>query len=262
MIKLGFIGMGNMGYAIAKSLSDNNDVSMCFYRRSTEEGKKIEKEINAKYLASNEEVIANSDYVVLAIKPQMFDGVFNSLNGLLKDKVVISLAPGCSIDQLKEMTGSDKVVRTMPNTPAMVGEGMTGVSYEDDKLLDVEKNAIETIFNSCGRMIKINENMMNGVVCASGSSPAYVFMFIEALADSAVKCGVPRASAYELVAQTVLGSAKLMLETGKHPAELKDMVCSPGGTTIAGVEKLEENGFRGAIFEATKACFDKCNNIK
>ena len=126
----------------------------------------------------------------------------------------------------------------------------------------IEIDVINKIFEATGKAKKVDEKLMNSVVCASGSSPAYVFMFIEALADSAVKCGLPRKDAYEFVAQTVLGSAKLMLETGKHPGELKDMVCSPGGTTIAGVAELEKNGFRKAIFEATDACFNKCNNIK
>ena len=150
----------------------------------------------------------------------------------------------------------------MPNTPAMIGEGMTGVCFDENEFDENEIDVINKIFESTGKAKKVDEKLMNSVVCASGSSPAYVFMFIEALADSAVKCGLPRKDAYEFVAQTVLGSAKLMLETGKHPGELKDMVCSPGGTTIAGVAELEKNGFRKAIFEATDACFNKCNNIK
>ena len=108
----------------------------------------------------------------------------------------------------------------------------------------------------------VEEKLINSVVCASGSSPAYVFMFIEAMADAAVEQGMPRAQAYKFAAQAVMGSAKMVLETGKHPGELKDMVCSPAGTTIAGVEELEKNGFRKAIFAATDACFDKCVNIK
>lgn len=125
-----------------------------------------------------------------------------------------------------------------------------------------EKQTIETLFTSFGRMTIVEEKLMDAVVCASGSSPAYVYMFIEALADSAVKYGIPRADAYKLVAQTVLGSAKMVLETGEHPGLLKDKVCSPGGTTIAGVAALEEYGMRNAVIKATDACYAKCKGIQ
>ena len=150
----------------------------------------------------------------------------------------------------------------MPNTPALVGEGMSGICYDEKLFTIAEREVIGKIFDSFGKYIVLPEKLMNTVVCASGSSPAYVYMFIEALADSAVKYGMPRADAYKMVAQTVLGSAKMVLETGMHPGVLKDQVCSPGGTTIAGVAALEENGFRNSIIKATDACYDKCTNIK
>ena len=180
-----------------------------------------------------------------------------------KENVVISIAPGITIKQLKDRIGFDaRIVRAMPNTPALVGEGMTGVAYNPTEFNLEEKHIIEKIFKAIGKMKIVNEKLMSAVTCASGSSPAYVFMFIEALADGAVRCGMSRQDAYEFAAQTVYGSAKMVLETKAHPGILKDMVCSPAGTTIDAVKVLEDNGFRSAIMKATEACFDKCENIK
>lgn len=145
---------------------------------------------------------------------------------------------------------------------ALVGEGMTGVCYDQALFSEEEKQTIETLFTSFGRMTIVEEKLMDAVVCASGSSPAYVYMFIEALADSAVKYGIPRADAYKLVAQTVLGSAKMVLETGEHPGLLKDKICSPGGNHHAGVAALEEYGMRNAVIKATDACYAKCKGIQ
>ena len=150
----------------------------------------------------------------------------------------------------------------MPNTPALLGEGMTGVTYDRGLFTEEEEQEIRAFFQSFGRMEYVEERLMSAVVCASGSSPAYVYMFIEALADSAVRYGLPRDKAYEFAAQTVKGAAEMVLQTGKHPGELKDMVCSPAGTTIAGVAALEEYGFRNAVLKANEACYEKCEAIK
>ena len=264
MDMIGFIGMGNMGTAMLKGAKRTFDGSrIIFHRKSVDKMKELAEEEKVNYAMSNSEVVEKSKYIILAIKPQMFEKVIDEINDSLdNDKVIISLAPGFTITQLKEKLKAGRIVRSMPNTPAMIGEGMTGVCFDENEFDENEIDVINKIFEATGKAKKVDEKLMNSVVCASGSSPAYVFMFIEALADSAVKCGLPRKDAYEFVAQTVLGSAKLMLETGKHPGELKDMVCSPGGTTIAGVAELEKNGFRKAIFEATDVCFNKCNNIK
>lgn len=263
MAILGFIGMGNMGSALLRGAKDTFENDIIFYDGSKERMEEISKTENVKAMESNGAVVSNAKYIILAVKPQIFEKIYEDINGSIrKENVIISLAPGIDIDKLKKNINTDRIVRTMPNTPAMVSEGMTGICYDSDLFNDEEVRVINKIFESVGRVKKFDEKLINSVVCASGSSPAYVFMFIEALADSVVKCGMARNDAYELVAQTVLGSAKLMLETGKHPGELKDMVCSPGGTTIAGVAELEKNGFREAIFKATDACFEKCNNIK
>lgn len=264
MAILGFIGMGNMGYSImkgAKNSFKNEDI--IFHSNTIKKMEKISKEEGITYKLSNQEVVEEAKYIILAVKPQMFETVLPEIKENIKEEsVIISLAPGITIHQLEEMCGTKRIVRTMPNTPAMVSEGMTGVSYDKEFFTEEEIGIIEKIFLSIGKMRVVDEKLIDCVVCASGSSPAYVFMFMEALADSVVKCGMKRDDAYEFVAQTVLGSAKLMLETKKHPGELKDMVCSPGGTTIAGVEELEKNGFRKSLFAATDACFRKCKGIK
>ena len=187
----------------------------------------------------------------------------NIENVITKEHVVISLAPGISIEYLTDMLGFDsRVVRAMPNTPALLGEGMTGVSYDASMFTLTEKDMLDRIFKSFGKYVQVDEKLMSAVTCASGSSPAYVYMFIEALADSVVKYGISRQDAYELVAQTVLGAAKMVLETEKHPGERKDAVCSPGGTTIQGVAALEEYGFRNSIMKATDACYAKAEGMK
>ena len=154
------------------------------------------------------------------------------------------------------------MVRAMPNTPALLREGMTGAAWEEGALQPWEEEEIRAIFTACGRMVRVEERLMDAVGCVSGCSPAFVYMFIEALADGGVKYGLPRKTAYEMAAQAVLGSAKMVLETGKHPGQLKDEVCSPGGTTIAGVSALEEGAFRSCVIRAADACYEKSMKIK
>jgi pyrroline-5-carboxylate reductase len=263
MAKIGFIGMGNMGYAIAKGLVNKNEGEIVFHDQSVERMESVAKELNITSVKTNGEVLAGAKYVVLAIKPQMLDTVLSEIVGDVQEEhVFISLCPGITIDYLSERLNTKKIVRTMPNTPALVGEGMTGVSYKEGSLGAEEEQVVEAIFTAIGKMGVVDEKYMNAVVCASGSSPAYVFMFMEALADSVVKYGMTRKDAYKFVAQTVLGSAKLMLETEKHPGELKDMVCSPAGTTIAAVEALEKAGLRSSLFDATTACYEKTAGMK
>lgn len=265
MAKIGFIGMGNMGYSMLKGvLNYLNPQDIIFTCLSSEKKEKISNETGVRYVESNAECANSAKYIILAVKPQVYNTVLKNIqNVITEESVIISLAPGITIAAIKEELGADiKVVRAMPNTPALVGEGMTGICYENGELDFAEKEFVEQFFNSFGKVVTVPEKLMSGVVCASGSSPAYVYMFIEALADSVVKYGIPRQEAYKLVAQTVLGSAKMVLETGEHPGKLKDNVCSPAGTTIQGVAALEEFGFRNAIIKATDKCFEACNKIK
>ena len=263
MSNIGFIGAGNMGYAMLKgALSSISPENVGVTDRSFDKAESIAQETGVRHFESNADCVKNCKYVVFSIKPQVYENVVDEIRKYVDDsKIIISLAPNVSIEMLNGMFGKNvRVVRLMPNTPALVGEGMTGYCYDDAFFNEEEKTFLADLFNSFGKAVKVSEKIMSAVVCASGSSPAYVFMFIEALADSVVKYGMSRDDAYTFVAQTVLGSAKMVLESGEHPGVLKDRVCSPGGTTIRAVEKLEECGLRNALFKATEACYNKCEN--
>lgn len=265
MAKTGFIGTGNMGYAILKGLLKiYSQDELMITDANKDKRKQVSQETGVAAAEDNETLAKSVKYIVLAVKPQYYGAVLKDIAPVVtKEQVIISIAPGITIDDLKRELGDDKrIVRAMPNTPALIGEGMTGVCYDRQLFTEEEEKEIHTFFSSFGKMRIVEERLINAVVCVSGSSPAYVYMFIEALADSAVKYGLPRDTAYEMAAQAVAGSANMVLETGKHPGELKDAVCSPGGTTIAAVSALEEAGFRSAVIKAADACFEKCNSLK
>ena len=210
----------------------------------------------------NYEVVKNTKLVFLAVKPQFYEEVLNEVKDeLTPEHTVVGIAPGKTLAWLEEKCGQPlKVVRMMPNTPAQVGEGMTGVCA-NEKVSAEELTQICEITDSFGRTEVVPERLMDAVSAVSGCSPAYVFMFIEAMADAAVAQGMPRKQAYQFAAQAVLGSAKMVLDTGKHPGELKDMVCSPAGTTIEAVRTLEELGFRSSIIEAMKVCEEMSRSL-
>ena len=217
----------------------------------------VEKEFGINAVSDNKELCRMSDIIVFAVKPQVIGIVADEVKDEVDGKLLISIVAGKSIGWYEENFGKKlKLVRTMPNTPALVGEGMTGVCKAEGVSADDMDIAMD-ILSSFGKAEEVPENLMDAVCAVSGSSPAYVFMFIEAMADAAVLGGMPRAQAYKFAAQAVLGSAKMMLDTGKHPGELKDMVCSPAGTTIEAVRVLEERGFRSAVIEGTVACIEK-----
>ncbi|MGL5436676.1 MAG: pyrroline-5-carboxylate reductase [Lachnospiraceae bacterium] len=265
LYKFGFIGMGNMGFAILKGLLSSYDpAQLTFFEPGKEKAEDICARTGVTASADNKSCVVGSEYIVLAVKPQMYDKVIREIRDEITDQhIIISIAPGITIDDLmSRFAKTCRIVRAMPNTPALVGEGMTGICYDEDRFSQEEADTIQAFFCSFGKVERVDEKLMNAVVCASGSSPAYVYMFIEAMADSVVKYGLPRATAYEMVAQTVLGSARMVLETGEHPGRLKDQVCSPGGTTIAAVAALEEHGLRNALIKASDACYEKCTNIK
>lgn len=263
--QFGFIGMGNMGFAILKGLlSEHSPGELTFSEPDQEKAENICARTGVSAAKDNKSCTALSEYVVLAVKPQQLDAVIREIRDeITKRHIIISIAPGIGIDELRSKFSKPcRIVRSMPNTPALVGEGMTGVCYDDKDFKPKEIETINAFFGSFGKVMRVDEKLMNAVVCASGSSPAYVYMFIEAMADSVVQYGLPRAAAYEMVAQTVLGSARMVLETGEHPGRLKDMVCSPGGTTISAVAALEEYGLRNALIKASDACYAKCSKFK
>ena len=264
MALIGFIGTGNMGYPLLKAaIKTFGEKEVIYTDALMDRNIYVQADTEIPFMKNNIEVVKNCKFLVLAVKPQYYSIVLNEISeSVTTNHIVISIAAGITIDTVKnELTNSARVVRAMPNTPAMVQEGMSGVCYSKDSYTDAEKAVIDQFFSSFGKYELFEENLMNAVVCANGSSPAYVYMFIEALADSVVKYGIPRDKAYTLVAQTVLGAAKMVLETKEHPGKLKDNVCSPGGTTIAGVAALEEYGFRNAIIKATDSCYEKAVSL-
>ena len=262
---IGFIGLGNMARAVIGGMLDKGIVKpedICGSAKTEATRKKMEDSCKIRTASSNREVAEQAEIIVLAVKPQFFEEVIEEIKGISwEGKTIISLAPGKTIAWLQEKFGQRlPVVRCMPNTPALVGEGCTGVCASPEVGSKARDTVLE-ILGSFGKAVEVSEKMMDVVGAVSGSSPAFVFLFIEALADGAVAEGMPRAQAYEFAAQAVLGSAKLVLETGSHPGELKDMVCSPGGTTIQGIKMLEKNNFRGTVMDAVITCVEKSRKM-
>lgn len=264
-MKIGFIGLGNMARAIIGGMLEKGIVSaedICGSAKTQKTLDAVQKEYGIDTKDSNVAVAAECGTLVLAVKPQFLEGVVREISGVVKpDTLIISIAAGKTLSWLEEAFGRKvKLVRCMPNTPALVGEGCTGVCV-NDAVSEEETGYSLRLMESFGKASLVEERLMDAVGAVSGSSPAYVFLFIEAMADAGVAAGMPRAQAYEFAAQAVYGSAKLVLETGKHPGELKDMVCSPGGTTIEGVRVLEEAGFRGAVMNALLATVEKSRKL-
>ncbi len=264
-MKIGFIGLGNMADAIIGGLLNKGIVKASDIIGSAKTEKTINK-MAEKYDISvtndNKEVAAKADTLILAIKPQFFEEVIGEVKDSVKeDALIISIAAGKSIAWIENEFGRPiKLARCMPNTPALVGEGCTGVCVNSEVSKEETDYSLK-LMQSFGRASLIPERLIDAVGAVSGSSPAFVFMFIEAMADAGVAAGMTRAQAFEFAAQAVCGSAKLMLESGKHPGELKDMVCSPGGTTIQGVKVLEEKCMRGAVMDAIAACIEKSQKL-
>lgn len=264
MSKIGFIGAGNMGGAIVTGMIIRGGVNAADVYvtepRVTDEIKSLG--VNVCELEEN---VKSSDYIVLAVKPNVMADVLEKISKISQtdDKVFITIAAGVDISYMKAGLGKKKkIVRVMPNLPMSVGEGMS-VICGSDEVSENELAAAVKIFSCVGKTaVSSKEDMIDKCIAVNGSAPAYVFVFIEALADGAVKNGVPRKDAYEIAAQTVLGAAKLVLDTGKHPAVLKDMVCSPAGTTIDAVCSLEADGFRNAVLNAVRVCTDKALAMK
>ena len=257
-MKYGFIGAGNMGRAIIDGILKSKIATPSDITAADANKKSLEN-LNA---ADNAAVAKQSDLLFLCVKPQVLYSVIAEIKDCVTENtVVVSIVAGQSIKAIENAFGKKiKLVRVMPNTPALVGEGMAALS-PNANVTDTDLKSVLDVFSSLGKAEVVSEKLMDAVTAVSGSSPAYVFMFIEAMADAAVQGGMPRNQAYTFAAQAVLGSAKMVLETGKHPAVLKDMVCSPAGTTIDAVAELEKYGFRSAVIEAMKSCIDKSKEL-
>ena len=283
---IGFIGLGNMASAIIggmlqKGVSKPENIIGFDVAAAARETARTKFHMNTA--ESNTEAASKADILFLAVKPIFMAEVMEEIKEVVKpETVIVSIAAGKTIAFMEEafsragstVTEADKagtegeeakprkhkIIRCMPNTPALVLEGCTGVTPNENVTAEELETVLE-LLGSFGKAYVVPERLMDAVVGVSGSSPAYVFLFIEAMADAAVAAGMPRKQAYDFAAQAVLGSAKMVLETGMHPGELKDMVCSPGGTTIDAVKVLEEKGFRAAVMNAMEVCIEKSRNL-
>ena len=254
--RVAFLGAGNMGEALIKGLAQAGLVptgSISASDPRADHLAQVAHRYGIRAVADNSALVSEADVIILAVKPQIMAAVLKQIASVVDDgKLLISIAAGVSTRKLRDHLGKPaRLIRVMPNTPALVLEGVTAVARAEGlKAGDLE--AAQELFAAVGKVVVLEESAMDAVTGLSGSGPAYVAIAIEALADGGVKMGLDRATAMTLAAQTVLGSARLLLETGVHPGQLKDMVSSPGGTTIAGIAGLEDGGFRRALIQAVE----------
>lgn len=264
-MKIGFIGLGNMAKAMMGGMLKQGIVTakdIIGSAKTEATRNRMEEEFGILTAAGNRQVAEQAETLILAVKPVFFPEIIAEIKDVVREgQLIISIAAGKKIEWIEKEFGKEiKLIRCMPNTPALVGEGCTAVCSNSYATKEDEDFCLK-LMESFGKAIVIPERLMDAAGAVGGSSPAFVFMFIEAMADGAVQAGMPRKQAYEFAVQSVLGSAKLVLETGQHPGELKDMVCSPGGTTIEGVKALEKNGMRAAVMEALEACVEKSRRL-
>ncbi|MCC6558976.1 MAG: pyrroline-5-carboxylate reductase [Polyangiaceae bacterium] len=259
--KVGFLGGGNMAEALIRGLIHSHSVGAAQIRASDVKEERL-AELREKYgietTASNEEIATWADVLVIAVKPQIVDRVLAPLAaGLSPDDLVISIAAGVPIEAIEaRLPEGTRVIRTMPNTPAIVLAGATAIAA-GARATPEDVEVARALFHSVGRVVVLDESLLDAVTGLSGSGPAYIMLMIEALADGGVKVGLGRDAALMLAAQTVYGAAKLQLETGEHPGRLKDMVTSPGGTAIAGLHTLEAGGLRRTLIDAVEAAANR-----
>ena len=261
MATFGFIGTGNMGGALARAVCRQVPADQVFLTDFfAEKARELAEDLGA-FPSDNTAIAENADFIFLGVKPQMMAEMLAGIAPTLAERqsrfVLVTMAAGVAIASIREMLGSEyPIIRIMPNTPASIGEGMILYACGEGVTKEEEAAFLDAMAGA-GRLSPLPEKLIDAGSAVSGCGPAFVDLFIEALADGGVACGLPRAAAMELAAQTVAGSARLVLESGRHPGVLKDAVCSPGGTTIQGVRALEQSGFRGAVMEAVIAAYEK-----
>jgi pyrroline-5-carboxylate reductase len=264
--KIGFIGAGSMGEALVKGILEAEIFSPEEILISDLDETRLQ-ELKEKYKvqvsAGNQTLVTEVDYIVLAVKPSVINKVLAEVGSEISaDKKIFSIAAGVTTAQIERHLSSEiPVVRLMPNTPALIGKG--AIAYTLGSFAGEEEDElVEKLFTPVGLVVETKEELMDAVTGLSGSGPAYIYLLIEALADAGVFAGLSRETATDLTVQTLLGAAQMVKETDKHPAELKDMVTSPGGTTITGVKELEKEGFRAAIYQAVEAATKKSRQLK
>lgn len=264
-MKLGVIGCGKMATALVKGAIFQKVVvaqDVLGVSRTDASRERFSEETGARHTAKIDEVVQESDVILLATKPYDLLGVIQSAElGKFPEKLFISVAAGLTLDSMQEAGGGKcKIVRTMPNTPSLVGKGAAAFSM-GSRCEEADRKIVESILGAVGLSVEVPEKLIDAVTGLSGSGPAYIYLVIEALADGGVQAGLPRADALKLAAQTVSGAAAMVLETGLHPAVLKDMVTSPGGTTIAGLAALEEGAMRSTLIAAVTASVARAKEL-
>lgn len=264
MSKFGFIGCGNMGGTLAISVAKSVTDAILVSDYNIETAEKIAKQTNSN-VSTNDQIAKECDFIFLGVKPQVLPSVLSDLSEILKSRktrfVLVSMAAGVDTKTICKLAGSEyPVIRIMPNTPAAVNSGM--ILYCTNNIVSNDEiNEFLNAMSNTGIVDNISESLIDAASAVSGCGPAFVYMFIEALADGAVKCGLPREKAIKYAAQTVVGAGKMILKTEKHPGELKDAVCSPAGSTIAGVEALEASAFRNAAIGAVTASYKRTKEL-
>ena len=259
--RVGLIGTGNMGSAVARAIHKSGLArELWLANRTPAKAEALAEELTGAQVCTNGEIVDRCDIIFLAVKPQVMREVLKELKTVLcksqERKVLVSMAAGLSCEQLSGMLELTTTwIRMMPNTPAAIGEGV--VQYCGLWATQEDLDDFARLLAPCGLVDRVDEKLMDAASCVSGCGPAFAYLFMEALADGGVACGLPRNKAVEYAVQMLKGSAELLLESGQHPGQLKDAVCSPGGTTIQGVRALEEGGFRAAVMNAVIAAYEK-----
>ncbi len=263
-MKTGFIGAGNMGGAILRSFASSEHIrgSLYVYSRTKSKTEKLAEELGIRTCDSAAELAAACDIIIIGVKPDTVAEIIKQIKPVYtSDKIVISMAAGISISAIEDMLGKQaKIIRIMPNTPVAVGEGMTAI-FVNGNISKEDRQIVYDMFSQSGRAEFADESLIHCIIGVSGSSPAYTYMYIDALAKAAQAEGMDRNQAVEFAAQSVLGAAKMVLETDKSPQELRDNVCSPGGTTIEAVKTLQQNGFLEKLTEGFDACVRKSEDM-
>jgi pyrroline-5-carboxylate reductase len=263
-MNLSVFGTGNMGQAMIRGLLGKQAVraqDLRLYDKDAQKAAALADETGAVACAVPDQALAGSDTILLAVKPADVPAVLQAIRPYLDNQLLISIAAGITIGTLRRLAGPDvAIARVMPNTPALIGAGVSAVCFDQASAEQQQKATL--LLAACGRVYPVPESAMDAVTGLSGSGPAYIMLVIESLADGAVRQGLPRELALEMAAMTVYGSAGLVLETGKHPAVIKDQVCSPGGTTIEAVASLEADGLRSAFIRAVAAATEQSRRLR
>ena len=266
MMKIGFIGLGNMGGSLARLVAQDERFrsELLLANRSRDKAEKIAAELGGQPV-SNEEVFTQAEVIFLGIKPAQFADLLAEYQEVLEKResslLLVSMAAGLPLELLEKLTPSHhRWIRIMPNTPVVVGEGVISFALSQ-QANQVDEDLLWELLSSAGLLVKLEEKQLDAATALAGCGPAFVYLFIEALADAGVRAGLSRDISLELANQTLLGAAKLSQVSGQHPAQLKDQVCSPAGSTIAGVASLEENAFRGTVMDAVQAAYKRTQEL-